>query len=302
MTEQTSATNRKRLGVVGTGYWAGVVHAAGAAHHPDVDLVGVWGRDLEKARALAGQHGATAYDDFDALLAVVDLLTFAVPPQVQADLALRAAEAGKHLLLEKPLTTDLAAADRLVETAERTGISTVVFFTYRFVPFAERWLDDVRTHDLRGGGAWWYVGHAAADSPFAASPWRKSDGALWDVGPHALSQILPALGPVTAVAGSRGLGDLAQLVLTHESGATSLMSLCMTMPSTAERVGAEFYDEHGWHVRPDQERDVDEAYASALSELLANVAAGETRHRCDVRFGREVVEVLSRCQEVIDRR
>ncbi|RNM17178.1 Gfo/Idh/MocA family protein [Nocardioides pocheonensis] len=301
MSEQASGRTRKRMGVVGTGYWAEVVHAAGAANHPDVDLVGVWGRDLDKARALAGQHGATAYDDFDALLAEVDLLTFAVPPQVQADLALRAAEAGKHLLLEKPLTTDLAAADRLVEAAERNGISTVVFFTYRFVPFAETWLDDVRTHDLRGGGAWWYVGHAAADSPFAASPWRKRDGALWDVGPHALSQILPALGPVTAVAGSRGEGDLAQLVLTHESGATSLMSLSMTMPFTAERVGAEFYDEHGWHVRPDQERDVDEAYASALSDLLANAAAGETRHRCDVRFGREVVEVLSRCQEVIDR-
>jgi predicted dehydrogenase len=299
MSEQTSGQSRKRLGVVGTGYWADVVHAAGAANHPGVDLVGVWGRDLAKARALADQRGATAYDDFDALLSQVDLLTFAVPPQVQAELALRAAQAGKHLLLEKPITTDLAAANRLVEAAERAGVSTVVFFTYRFVPWAETWLDDVRTHGLRGGAAWWYVGHAAADSPFAASPWRKTDGALWDVGPHALSQILPALGPVTAIAGSRGEGDLAQLVLTHESGATSLMSLCMTMPSDAERVGAEFYDEHGWHVRPDRERDVDEAYASALSDLVGNIDAGETRHRCDVRFGRDVVDVLSRCEDVL---
>jgi predicted dehydrogenase len=182
---------------------------------------------------------------------------------------------------------------------ERSAVSTVVFFTYRFVPFFERWLEDVRTHELRGGSAWWYVGHAAADSPFASSPWRKADGALWDVGPHALSQLLPALGPVTAIAGARGQGDLSQLVLTHESGATSLMSLCMTMPSDAERVGAEFYDEHGWHVRPDHERDVDQAYASALSDLLANIEAGETRHRCDVRFGRDVVEVLSRCEAVL---
>jgi predicted dehydrogenase len=291
-----------RIGVVGTGYWADVVHATGAAEHDGVDLVGIWGRDLAKAQALVDKHGGSAYADFDALLQDVDVLTFAVPPQVQAELALRAAEAGKHLLLEKPVAIDLAAADRLVAAADRSGVSTVVFFTYRFVRFFEAWLEDMLTHDLRGGAAWWYVGHAAADSPFASSPWRQSEGALWDVGPHALSQLLPALGPVTAIAGARGEGDLAQLVLTHESGATSLMSLCMTMPSDAERVGAEFYDAHGWHTRPDHERDVDAAYATALSELLANVAAGETRHRCDVHFGRDVVEVLSRCQDVLDHR
>jgi predicted dehydrogenase len=290
-----------RIGVVGTGHWARVVHAVGAAAHPGVDLVAVWGRDRAKADSVAEQHRASGYDDFEAMLDAVDLLTFAVPPQVQADLAVRAAEAGKHLLLEKPIATDLAAADRMVEAVERSAVSTVVFFTYRFVPFSESWLEDVRTHDLRGGAAWWYVGHAAAGSPFAASPWRQADGALWDVGPHALSQLLPALGPVTAVTGSRGEGDLVHVVLTHESGATSLMSLSMTMPAVAERVGVEFYDEHGWHVRPDGERDANEAYASALSDLVANIAAGETRHRCDVRFGREVVEVLTRCQAVVDR-
>jgi predicted dehydrogenase len=298
----SDSTTKPRIGVVGTGYWADVVHATGAARHPDVDLVGVWGRDPGKAAALAERHGTTAYADFDALLDAVDLLTFAVPPQVQAELALRAAEAGKHLLLEKPVTTDLAAADRLVEAAARSGVSTVVFFTYRFVPFSEEWLEEVRSHPLRGGSAWWYTGHAAAGSPFAHSPWRKEDGALWDVGPHALSQLLPALGPVTRITGSRGDGDLVHVVLTHEDGATSVMSLCMTMPAGGERVGVEFYDEHGWHVRPERERDVDEAYAAALSDLLADVAAGETRHRCDVRFGRDVVEVLSRCQDVLDAR
>jgi predicted dehydrogenase len=293
-------TDRLRIGVVGTGYWADVVHAAGAAAHADVDLVGIWGRDPRKAGALATRHGAQAYDDFDELLDVVDVLAFAVPPQVQVELALRAAIAGKHLLLEKPVATDLAAADRLVEAVDRTGVSTVVFFTYRFVPFSEEWLEDVRTHPLRGGAAWWYTGHAAGGSPFAASPWRQQDGALWDVGPHALSQLLPALGRVTTVTGARGEGDLVHVVLGHEGGATSVMSLCMTMPSADERVGWEFYDLHGWHAHPDRERDVDEAYSRALSELVVNIAAKETRHRCDVRFGRDVVEVLSRCQAAVD--
>jgi predicted dehydrogenase len=293
--------DRLRMGVVGTGFWAASVHAAGVAAHPDVDLVGVWGRDRSKAAAVAEPLGGRAYDDFDRLLADVDLMTFAVPPQVQADLALRAARAGKHLLLEKPVTTELAAADRLVEAVEQSGVSSVVFFTYRFVPWSEEWFEQVRRHDLSGGAGSWYAAHAATDSPFAASPWRQQDGALWDVGPHALSHLLPALGPVAEIAGARGRGDLVHVVLTHDGGATSLMSLCMTMPAGAERVEMEFYDGHGWHRRPEQERDVDEAYANALTELLANIAAGETAHRCDVRFGRDVVEVLARCEDVVGR-
>lgn len=288
-----------RMGVVGTGYWAKEVHAAGAAEHPGVDLVGVWGRDLTKAEAIAADVGTVAYDDFDALLDQVDLLTFAVPPHVQADLALRAAEAGKHLLLEKPITIDPAAADALVDAVDRSGVSTVVFFTQRFVSDWEDWFEEICSHGPLGGSAWWYAAHAATDSPFAASPWRQQEGALWDVGPHALSQLIPALGPVTGVTGSRGRGDLVHVVLTHEGGATSTMALSMTMPAPAVRVGVEFYDEHGWHVRPDLERDLSAAYGTALSELLDNIATGTARHRCDVRFGREVVEVLSRCAEAL---
>lgn len=289
-----------RIGVVGTGYWADVVHATGAAAHSRTDLVGVWGRDAAKAEDLAARHGGRGYDDFDALLRDVDVLTFAVPPSVQAGLALRAAEAGKHLLLEKPVALDLGAADRLVEAAERTGISTVVFFTQRFVPFWEAWLRDTIESHPAGGRADWLTSHAAPDSPYAGSVWRKEHGALWDVGPHSLSQLLPALGPVTDVVGARGEGDLVHLVLTHERGRTSRMSLSMTLPADVLRVDVEFYGADGFRIQPEHGRDVADAYENALTELLDNVAAGETRHRCDVRFGREVVDVLARCEAALE--
>jgi predicted dehydrogenase len=288
-----------RMGVVGTGHWADVVHAAGAAAHPDVELTAVWGRDLARAGAVAESYGARAYNDFDALLQDVDLLTFAVPPDVQAELALRAAEAGKHLLLEKPITTDVEAADRLVAAVDRSGVSTVVFFTHRFVPEWDAWVEQMAAGQMRGGRAEWLANNYGPDSPFADSPWRHEQGALWDVGPHALSQLLPVLGPVESVAGARGGGDLVHVVLSHEGGATSVMSLCLTMPPAASRVAVEMYDESGWHVRPDLTRDTDAAYAAALGELLANVAAGETSHRCDVRFGRDVVGVLARCEQAL---
>jgi predicted dehydrogenase len=290
-----------RMGVVGTGHWADVVHAAGVVAHPDVELVGVWGRDRAKASAVAEPHGAAAYDDFDALLDEVDLLTFAVPPQVQAELALRAAEAGKHLLLEKPIATDVAAADRLVAAVEESRVSTVVFFTHRFVPEWDAWVEQMAAGQMRGGRAEWLANNYGPDSPFAHSPWRHEQGALWDVGPHALSQLLPVLGPVESVTGARGEGDLVHLVLGHAGGATSVMSLGLMMPPAASRVGVEVYDDAGWHVRPALERDNDAAYARALTELVANISAGETSHRCDVRFGRDVVEVLARCEDALDR-
>src|SRR5215212_9451110 len=126
--------DRLRFGVVGTGYWAREVHAAGLASHPDVELVGVWGRDPAKAAALADALGAGAFADYDALLEAVDAVTFSVPPQVQAELAVRAAAAGRHLLLEKPVAIGTAGADRVVEAVESAGVASLVFFTERYVP------------------------------------------------------------------------------------------------------------------------------------------------------------------------
>ena len=285
-----------RVGLVGTGHWARVVHGAGVAAHPEAELAGVWGRDPAKTADVAAELATTAYDDFDELVASVEALTFAVPPQVQSTLAVRAAEAGRHLLLEKPITMDLDSADRLVTAAR--GVSTVVFFTGRFVPPWEEWLTRAAGQVLSGGRAEWLTS-VGPDSPFGHSPWRWDHGALWDVGPHALSFLLPTLGPVASVVGARGPGDLVHLALTHESGASSLMSLSMTMPAAANRVLVEVYGEDGFDVRPEDPRDVGDAYERALSELLACIAEGATTHRCDVRFGREVVAVLARCEAAL---
>src|SRR4051812_37095777 len=104
-----------RFGVLGTGFWAREVHAAAIAEHPTAELAGIWGRDLAKATALGAEFDVPGYADVDALLADVDAVAFALPPNVQAPLAVRAAEAGRHLLLEKPLALTVADADRVVD-------------------------------------------------------------------------------------------------------------------------------------------------------------------------------------------
>lgn len=296
-----------RFGLVGTGYWASELHAVGVAGHPDAELIAVWGRDADKAASLAARHDATSHtgdDGFDAMLENVDAVVFSVPPFVQAPLALRAAEAGRHLLLEKPVALDPAQADAVTDAAQASGVSTVVFFTERFVPEREDWLQERVAAGSLGGHASWLASLRTPDNPFAGSPWRQQEGALWDVGPHALSVLLPVLGPVSDVAGARGADDLVHLVLSHRGGATSTAALSLTMPPAATREGLAFYDEQGWHDRPDTGQaasgDVVSHQQRALTDLISNARSGRTEHRCDVRFGAEVVRLLARAQQVLD--
>ena len=76
-----------RFGVLGTGYWAQETHASMLAASDDAELVAIWGRDPAKTEAAAGRFGIAGFTDLDRLLAEVDAVAIAVPPDVQAELA-----------------------------------------------------------------------------------------------------------------------------------------------------------------------------------------------------------------------
>jgi predicted dehydrogenase len=278
-----------RFGLLGTGPWARGVHAPALAAHPTAELVGVWGRDLAKAKAVGARFEVPGFADVDALLDQVDAVAIALPPDVQAPLAERAAAAGKHLLLEKPVALTTAAADRVVDAVAVAGVASVVFLKFRFQTATSTWLTQAGRTQLAGGAASWLA--SVAGTPFAGSAWRQEHGALWDLGPHALSVLVPALGPVVAVQATAGRGDTVHLALVHESGATSTLTLSLTVaPMSA---GTEFFV-HGDAGRlvllPDGDRPVDD-FTVAVDELLAAALTGGT-HPCDVGFGRDLVVVL----------
>ena len=278
-----------RFAVLGTGFWADEIHAATLAGHPSAELVGVWGRDVAKAKAVGAQYDVPGFADLDELLSRVDAVSVAVPPDVQVGLALRAAEAGKHLLLEKPIALNVADADRVVAAVRDAGVASVVFFTFRFRPGTASWLEQAARTRLAGGHGSWLS--ALAGTPFDDSPWRKEHGALWDIGPHALSVLVPALGPVVAVQAGAGLRDTVHLVLTHESGVASTVTVSHTVaPMSA---GSEFFvhGDAGRLVLIPEDRVAPEAYAVAVDELTAAAVTGGT-HPCDVGFARDVVAVL----------
>jgi len=291
-----------KFGLVGTGYWAETVHGAVLASHPSAELAAVWGRDPAKAAKVAASLGTSTHTDFNRFLRDVEAVSFAVAPDVQAALATKAAREGKHLLLEKPMATSTEQAELLVRAADRSGVSSVVFFTLRFAQASRTWLENARSGEWQGGWSRFVVAAFAEGSPYAASPWRHSKGALWDVGPHALSVLIAGLGPVSAVTAAGGRGDLVHLILEHEGGATSTATLTLDAPGAAITVETALWGPSGLSTLPREGGEPKDAYATALEDLMANVRAGRREHPCDVHFGGDVVRVLAEAEDQITAR
>ncbi|MFC7550632.1 Gfo/Idh/MocA family protein [Plantactinospora sp. GCM10030261] len=282
------------VGVFGTGQWAAETHAAAIAAHSGTRLAGVWGRNADKAGALGARFGVPAFTEVDELIEAVDAVAVALPPDIQADIATRAATAGRHLLLDKPVALRLADADRVLAATEQAGVASVVFFTNRFH-------GNVSAHLATAAALGGWCGarvtmHASIyqpGNPYGESHWRHEHGALWDIGPHALSLLVPVLGPVTRVAAMDGPRGLVDLLLAHSSGATSTVSLTLDAPAAAMAREAVLYGENGTDEVPHGDGTAVDAFGRAIDQLLAQVDSGARDHGCDVRFGRDVVAVLA---------
>jgi predicted dehydrogenase len=278
-----------------------MAHGPGLMAAEDVELVGVWGRSPERASTLARGLGVSAYPDFEALLADVDAVAFAVPPQIQAELALVAAKAGKHLLLDKPMAMSVAAAHALRDAATAAGVASVVFFTDRFADDSRMWFREVRTtQGWRGGWLRAFSSLQEPDNAFGSSPWRWESGALWDIGPHALSTLSAALGPARSLTAVGGDGDLVTLVIRHDSGVTSTASLTLFAPPAAAGFEAAVWGDAGVSSMPAHpDRPPSEPLAVAAHELVESALNGSP-HEVDVTFGARIVELLADAQARID--
>lgn len=138
------------------------------------------------------------------------------------------------------------------------------------------------------------------DSPFADSPWRREKGALWDVGPHALSVLLPVLGDARRVtAAAHGPGDTVHLVLDHVSGASSTLALSLTAPPAASGAAVELRGTAGVTLLPESTETAVSALTRAADALLTAARTGQP-HPCDAAFGLRVTEILAEAETVLD--
>ncbi len=283
-----------RVGLVGAGPWANMVHGPVLANHPDTELVAVWARRPEAAEETAGRNKSKAVATYEALLDEVDAVAFCVPPNVQAEMAIVAAAAGKTLLLEKPIALDLAAAERLVAAVDQAGVRTVLLLSLRYATPVHDFIAESKTiGHLLGGRVAWVSGALREGSPFA-TPWRLENGPLLDLGPHALDLIDGALGPIRGVTASGDRLGWVSLLLQHESGATSTVDLCATAGG-GNMSAIEVFGASG-SASLDASKAADASSMMNVPAALAAAARGEATDAPDVHRGLYLQRILEQAE------
>ena len=198
-----SATPPLRVGVAGLGFGEKVLLPA-LADCPLTTPVALWhprAERLEAARRASGIDGST---EFEALLADpgIDALVIATPPAPRFELARRALEAGKHLLLEKPVALDADQVEELQRLALSRRLTVAVDFEYRAVPLFQQLAALLAQGVL--GDPWlvkldWLMSSRADPS----RPWTwysqaaAGGGVLGALGTHAFDLLHWLIGPAT---------------------------------------------------------------------------------------------------------
>jgi UDP-N-acetyl-2-amino-2-deoxyglucuronate dehydrogenase len=239
------------FGIVGCGV-IGPRHAEVAGALPNARFVACTDVIADRAKALAEVHGGDFEPDLDALLsrADVDVVSVCVPSGLHAEVGVRAAEAGKHLVIEKPIDISLAAADRLIAAVERAGVTMTVISQHRFDPGLvelRQLLDGGRLGRLVVGDARvkWYRTQAYYDSGDWRGTWAlDGGGALMNQGVHYTDLLRWCMGPVSEVmavtataAHQMETEDVALAVLRFSSGAVgSIEASTAVFPGFRERL------------------------------------------------------------------
>jgi predicted dehydrogenase len=235
------------VGLTGTG-WVGAVHARALRRVPGARLRAVVSRDRDRGEAFAREHGIErVYTDHRALLddRDVEAVCVGLPNHLHAPVVLDAALAGKHVICEKPIATNLEEAEHMVAACRDAKVMLAVAVELCFVP------KFVRAKELVEAGALGRVyqvhqreQHAGPHSPWFYTREEAGGGILMDMGCHSIevSRWLlgrPAVRAVYALMSNQihpasPLEDHATLLVEMEGGATALLE-----PSWALKGGME---------------------------------------------------------------
>ncbi len=168
------------IGVIGVGAW-GKNHVRVFSELEEASLIAIADRDSTRAKPLAKKFNATYYNQTEDLLKNkdIDAVTICTPTTTHADLALEVISAGKHLLIEKPMTDTVQQAQRLIDAAKKSKVLLMVGFVERFNPSvstAVELIDQAKIGEL-------VLGSARRLGPFV--PGRVADiGIIKDMAIH----------------------------------------------------------------------------------------------------------------------
>jgi predicted dehydrogenase len=219
------------VAVVGFGYW-GPNMVRNIVERPDLCLVGLCERDPNRAEVFSRRYpGPKVESDLDVLLADprVDAVVIATPPRTHYELARRALAAGKHVLVEKPLATNAAQAEDLIELAGQVDRLLMPGHTFVYSPPVNKVRELIRSGTV---GDVYFVTSSRMNLGL-----YQSDGVISDLAPHDLSILLYWLDrPVTHVAAAGqsilqdGVPETAFLTLSFAGGATANVQISWLAP------------------------------------------------------------------------
>jgi UDP-N-acetyl-2-amino-2-deoxyglucuronate dehydrogenase len=236
--------DRLRVGIVGCGNIAGN-HVTAFRSVPGVEVVACGDVDAARAAAFAARHGVPASTgSVDALLDLgVDVVSVCTPHPTHEAVVTAAAARGAHVLCEKPIAIDLAAASRMTAACAAAGVTFGVLFQRRFWPAAQR----IRAAIDDGTLGTPFLGHAAVllhrdTSYYTADPWRGTwatdgGGVLTTQGVHYVDLLQWYMGECVEVAAVHAtvrhpieVEDTAVATLRFASGGLATISASTALP------------------------------------------------------------------------
>jgi predicted dehydrogenase len=219
------------LAVVGYGYWGPNI-VRNVMERPELSLWGLCEMNAERTEKFSARYpGVHTTASFDEVLAdpAVDAVSIATPPRTHYALVKQALEAGKHVLVEKPLATTGEDAQELLELAEREGLVLMPGHTFLYSPAVNKVRSLIDSGEL---GEIYFITSSRMNLGI-----YQPDGVVNDLAPHDLSILLYWLEqPVAMVSASgstvfqNGVPETAFLTLAFEQGATANVQLSWLAP------------------------------------------------------------------------
>ncbi|GIW99796.1 MAG: oxidoreductase [Pirellulaceae bacterium] len=194
------------FGVIGCGMIARF-HAQALAEIEGAELVACHSRNPESAQKFADQFGCTAYEQLEAMLADarVQVVTICTPSGAHLEPCLAAAQAGKHVIVEKPLEVTVDRCDQMIQACEQAGVQLATIFPSRFHESSQamkRAVEAGRFGKLALGDAYvkWYRTQEYYDSGAWRGTWQlDGGGALMNQAIHSVDLLLWLMGSVQEV-------------------------------------------------------------------------------------------------------
>jgi predicted dehydrogenase len=220
-----------RTAVVGYGYW-GPNLVRNVMERPELEFAGLCERDAGRAAAFSARcAGQPVFDDLTEVLMddSIDALVVATPPRTHHAIVRAALEAGKHVLVEKPLATTSEDAIDLIETAARHGRTLMPGHTFVYSPPVNKVKELIAAGTL---GEVYFI----TSSRMNLGKYQ-SDGVICDLAPHDLSILLYLLEqPIVSISASArsvfqdGVPEAAFLTITFASGTMANVQLSWLSP------------------------------------------------------------------------